>query len=193
METGLETLETALLKRKQTFSLSLASSSPNSSSAFLMSFCSSRRDFLSYTVHGESSGQLGGNLHAATNQGLPKHMLEGLVKVGAVAKFADHGNGILQGQREAGPLVWLPGPAALRSPHATGELAATALLGIQFLPVGRPVIQSYDRRYAPLPKPKQGSLIRDDKLQRHRSSSRPPDHHRVEIDIDRACDIRVRE
>ncbi|TNN62152.1 hypothetical protein EYF80_027642 [Liparis tanakae] len=47
----------------------------------------------------------------------------------------------------------------------------------QFLPVGRPVIQSYDGRYAPLPKPEQGALIRDDKVQRHRPSSRPPDHH----------------
>lgn len=34
----------------------------------------------------------------------------------------------------------------------------------QFLPVGRPVVQSHDGRYASLPKPKQGSLIRDDKL-----------------------------
>lgn len=34
----------------------------------------------------------------------------------------------------------------------------------QFLPVGRPVIQSHDGRYAPLPKPKQSSLIRNDKL-----------------------------
>ena len=50
-----------------------------------------------YTVHGESSGQLGGNLHATTNQGLPKHMLEGFVEVGAVAQLADHGNGVLGG------------------------------------------------------------------------------------------------
>lgn len=55
-----------------------------------------------YTIHGESSGQLGGNLHAATNQGLPKHVLEGLVKVGAVAQLADHGNGILGGQKQVG-------------------------------------------------------------------------------------------
>lgn len=34
----------------------------------------------------------------------------------------------------------------------------------QFLPVGRPVVQSHDGRYASLPKPKQCSLIRDDKL-----------------------------
>lgn len=34
----------------------------------------------------------------------------------------------------------------------------------QFLPVGRPVIQSHDGRYAALPKPKQRSLIRNDKL-----------------------------
>ena len=52
----------------------------------------------SNTVHGERPGQLGGNLHAATNQGLPKHMLEGLVKGGAIAQFADHGNGILKEQ-----------------------------------------------------------------------------------------------
>lgn len=52
------------------------------------------------TVHGESSGQLGGNLHAATNQGLSKHMLEGLVKVGAVAQLADHGNGVLSSQTQ---------------------------------------------------------------------------------------------
>lgn len=63
----------------------------------------------------------------------------------------------------------------------------------QFLPVGRPVVQSYDGRYAPLPKPKQGSLVRDDKLQRHRTPSRSPDHHRVEININRAFDIGVRE
>lgn len=56
----------------------------------------------SYTVHGESSGQLGGNLHAATNQGLPKHMFEGLVKVGAVAQFADHGDSVLMGQKQVG-------------------------------------------------------------------------------------------
>ncbi len=56
----------------------------------------------SYTVHGESSGQLGGNLHAATNQGLPKHVLEGLVKVGAVAQLADHGDSILMGQKHIG-------------------------------------------------------------------------------------------
>ena len=70
-------------------------------------------------------------------------------------------------------------------------LCYTVLL--QLLPVGRPVIQSYDGRYAPLPQPKQGSLIRDDKLQRHRPPSRPPDHHWVEIDIDRASDVGVRE
>lgn len=63
----------------------------------------------------------------------------------------------------------------------------------QFLPVGRPVIKCYDRRYAPLPKPKQGFLIRDDKLHRYRPSSGPPNHHWVEIDVDRAFDIRVRE
>lgn len=56
----------------------------------------------SYTVHGESSGQLGGHFHAATNQGLPKHVLEGLVKVGAVAQLADHGDSILIGQKHVG-------------------------------------------------------------------------------------------
>lgn len=56
----------------------------------------------SYTVHGESSGQLGGNFHAATDQGLPKHVLEGLVKVGAVAQLADHGDSILMGQKHVG-------------------------------------------------------------------------------------------
>lgn len=50
------------------------------------------------TIHGKSSGQLSGNLHAAANQGLSKHMLEGLVKIGVVAQFADHGDGILSGQ-----------------------------------------------------------------------------------------------
>ena len=54
----------------------------------------------SYTVHGESSGQLGGHFHAATNQGLSKHVLEGLVKVGAVAQFANHGDSILMGQTQ---------------------------------------------------------------------------------------------
>lgn len=52
----------------------------------------------SYTIHGESSGQLGGNFHAAANQGLSKHVLEGLVKVGAVAQLADHGDSILKGK-----------------------------------------------------------------------------------------------
>ena len=50
----------------------------------------------SYTIHGESSGQLGGNFHAATNQGLSKHVLEGFVKVGAVTQLADHGDSILK-------------------------------------------------------------------------------------------------
>lgn len=54
------------------------------------------------TVHGESSGQLGGNFHAATNQGLSKHVLEGLVKVGAVAQLADHGDGVLMAQEHIG-------------------------------------------------------------------------------------------
>lgn len=56
----------------------------------------------SYTVHGESSGQLGGHFHAATNQGLPKHMLEGLVKVVAIAQLADHGDSVLMGQKHIG-------------------------------------------------------------------------------------------
>lgn len=63
----------------------------------------------------------------------------------------------------------------------------------QFLPVGRPVIQRYYSRNAPFPKPKQSSLIRDDKLQGHRSSSGSPDYHWVKINIDWAFDIRVRE
>lgn len=63
----------------------------------------------------------------------------------------------------------------------------------QFLPMGRPVIQRYYSRNAPFPKPKQSSLIRDDKLQGHRSSSGSPDHHWVKINIDWAFDIRVRE
>lgn len=53
----------------------------------------------SYAVHGESSGELGGNFHAATNQCLSKHVLEGLVEVGAVAQLTDHGDGILRGQK----------------------------------------------------------------------------------------------
>lgn len=46
-------------------------------------------------VHGEGSGQLGGHLHAAADQRLPKHVLEGLVKGRAVAKLTDHRDGIL--------------------------------------------------------------------------------------------------
>lgn len=51
-------------------------------------------------VHGEGPGQLGGDLHAAADQGLSKDVLEGLVKCGAVAKLADHGDGILEEERE---------------------------------------------------------------------------------------------
>lgn len=54
----------------------------------------------SNTVHGESSCQLGGNLHATTNEGLPKHVLEGFVKVGTVAELADHWDGILMEKNE---------------------------------------------------------------------------------------------
>ena len=46
-------------------------------------------------VHGEGPGQLGGHLHAAADQGLSKHVLEGLVIRGAVAQLADHRDGIL--------------------------------------------------------------------------------------------------
>ena len=46
-------------------------------------------------VHGEGPGQLGGDLHAAADQGLSKHVLEGLVKGGAVAQLADHRDGVL--------------------------------------------------------------------------------------------------
>lgn len=56
----------------------------------------------SYTVHSESSGQLGGNLHAATYKSLPKHVLEGLVEGVAVAQLADHGDGVLKGRRHFG-------------------------------------------------------------------------------------------
>lgn len=54
--------------------------------------------------------------------------------------------------------------------------------------MGRPVVQRHDRRYAPLPEPDQGSLVRDDELQGHRPPSGPPDHHRVEVDVDGAAD-----
>ena len=56
----------------------------------------------SNTVHSESSSQLGGNFHAATNQSFSKHVLEGLVKSVAVAQLADHGDGVLMGQRHVG-------------------------------------------------------------------------------------------
>jgi len=48
-------------------------------------------------VHGEGPGQLCGNLHAAADQGLAKHVLEGLVEVCAVAQLADHRDGVLVG------------------------------------------------------------------------------------------------
>lgn len=51
-------------------------------------------------VHGEGPGQLGGHLHAAADQRLPKHVLEGLVKGRAVAKLTDHRDGILEEERE---------------------------------------------------------------------------------------------
>ena len=54
------------------------------------------------TVHGEGSGQLGGDFHAATDQSLPEHVLEGLVEGVAVAQLADHGNSILMGQKHVG-------------------------------------------------------------------------------------------
>ena len=50
-------------------------------------------------VHGEGPGQLGGHLHAAADQGLSEHVLEGLVKGGAVAQLADHRDGILGAER----------------------------------------------------------------------------------------------
>lgn len=59
----------------------------------------SRLTLKCYTIHGESSGQLGRDLHTAANQGLPEHVLEGFVKVGAIAQFADHGDRILEGRQ----------------------------------------------------------------------------------------------
>lgn len=55
----------------------------------------------SNTIHGERSGQLGRNFHAATDQGLPEHVLEGFVEVGAVAQFADHRDRVLIGQEHS--------------------------------------------------------------------------------------------
>lgn len=52
-------------------------------------------------VHGERPGQLGGDLHAAADQRLPKYVLEGFVEGGAVAKLTDHRDGILE-ERETG-------------------------------------------------------------------------------------------
>lgn len=54
--------------------------------------------FQGNAVHGESSGQLSGNFHAATNQRLSKDVLEGLIKVGTVAQLADHRDCILMGE-----------------------------------------------------------------------------------------------
>lgn len=63
----------------------------------------------SYTVHGESPGELGGNFHAATNQRLAKHMLEGLIKVGTVAQLTDHGDRILRGHKQVILNLFTPG------------------------------------------------------------------------------------
>lgn len=59
---------------------------------------------------------------------------------------------------------------------------------LQLLPVRRPLVHGHDGRDAALPQPPQGSLVRDDELQRHRSSPGPPDHHRVQVDVDGASD-----
>lgn len=66
-------------------------------------------------------------------------------------------------------------------------------VGFQLLPVGCLVIKGHDSRDASLPEPELGSLVRNDKLERHRAPSRPPDHHRVEVDVDRPPDAGVRE
>lgn len=62
----------------------------------LQSYAKGQLTFQSYTIHGESSSQLGGNLHATANQRLSKNVLKSLVKVGTVAQLTDHGNGILE-------------------------------------------------------------------------------------------------
>lgn len=83
------------------------------------------------------------------------------------------------------------GPAGHMRQRVDDDLGHAVLL--QLLPVGRLLVQGDDRRYAPLPEAEQGSLIRDDELQRHRPSPGPPDHQRVQIDVNRASDVGVRE
>ena len=57
----------------------------------------SARTLQSDAVHGEGTCQLGRHLHAAADERLAKHVLEGLVKLGAVAQLADHWDGVLRG------------------------------------------------------------------------------------------------